>query len=67
MIWPPSYRWDGIFIHEIEQDFVFNSCNFISILKHLKTVGEKKAVSHGVTNVLEIMLTTDYVQVFNKL
>ena len=34
---------------------VFNSYFFIFILIHFETVGEKKAVSHGVTNVLEIV------------
>ena len=34
---------------------VFNSYFFIFILVHFETVGEKKAVSHGVTNVLDVM------------
>jgi hypothetical protein len=44
---------------------VHNSYVFIFILQHFKTVGEKKAVSHGVTNVLEIMLTLVKAQVFS--
>ena len=43
---------------------VSNSYVFIIILQHFKTVGEKKAVSHGVTNVLEFMLTLVSAQVF---
>lgn len=38
-------------------------------MKHFETVGEKKAVSHGVTNVLDIMRTqkrTSVLQIMNS-
>ena len=47
---------------------VHNSYVYIFILQHFKTVGEKKAVSHGVTNVLEIFgLSTSVFHVYMKI